>query len=331
MRVIQGLVLGLMVLLAVPSAWAAEKEPVTFDMAKWQVWLDEVRAEAGAKGIQQTILDQSLTGIEPIPRIIELDRRQPEFTLTFAQYVERVVPDRRVQKGRQMLAQHRALLDKVGKEIGVQPRFIVALWGIETDFGRLTGGFNVVNALATLAFDGRRSAYFRKELFDALQILDEGHITPEKMTGSWAGAMGQAQFMPSSFVNFAIDYDKDGRRDIWTTQADVFGSAANYLKRVGWKDDQTWGREVRLPAGFDASLAEAKEIKPIGAWQAMGVRNLDGSDLPKRQLPAQIVIPDGPEGRAFMAYDNFRATLRWNRSNYFALAVGLLSDRIGGN
>ncbi|MEK9944478.1 MAG: lytic murein transglycosylase [Alphaproteobacteria bacterium] len=331
MRAFLALALGLMVLLGAQGAWAAEKETVTFDMEKWRVWLEEVRTEASAKGIKPSIVDQALTGIDPIPRIIELDRRQPEFTLTFAQYIERVVPDRRVQKGRQMLAQHRALLEKVGNEIGVQPRFIVALWGIETDFGRLTGGFNVVNALATLAFDGRRSAYFRKELFDALQILDEGHIAPEKMTGSWAGAMGQAQFMPSSFVNFAIDYDKDGRRDIWTTQADVFGSAANYLKRVGWQDDQTWGREVRLPAGFDAALAEEKAMKPIGGWQALGVRNLDGSDLPTRQLPAHIVIPDGPEGRAFMVYDNFRATLRWNRSNYFALAVGLLSDRIGGN
>ncbi len=143
--------------------------------------------------------------------------------------------------------------------------------------------------------------------------------------------MGQPQFMPSSFLNFAIDYDEDGRRDIWTTQADVFGSAANYLKRVGWQDDQTWGREVRLPPGFDAGLAEAKAIKRTAEWQALGVRNLDGSALPSRQLDGQIVIPDGPEGRAFLVYDNFRATLRWNRSNYFALAVGLLSDRIGAN
>ncbi|MEQ8248640.1 MAG: lytic murein transglycosylase [Alphaproteobacteria bacterium] len=326
-----GQILGILVVLTTSSAWAAESEPVTFDMPAWRSWLDGVRAEATEKGIRPAILDESLNGIDPIPRVIELDRRQPEFTLTFAQYVERVVPAARVQKGRQVYAEHRELLESVGQRMGVQPRFIVALWGIETDFGRLTGGFNVVNALATLAFDGRRSDYFRKELFNALQILNEGHIAPSAMTGSWAGAMGQPQFMPSSFVNFAIDYDQDGRRDIWTTQADVFGSAANYLKRVGWNDDQTWGREVRLPSGFDAGLAEAKAIKRTAEWQAMGVRNLDGSALPNRQLDAQIVIPDGPEGRAFMVYDNFRATLRWNRSNYFALAVGLLSDRIGAN
>ena len=331
MRAVIGLVLGVTVWLATSVAGAADKEPVTFDLEKWRVWLEEVRTEASGKGIRQEIVDQALSDLDPIPRVIELDRRQPEFTLTFAQYIERVVPDGRVRKGRQVYGQHRALLEKVGKEIGVQPRFIVALWGIETDFGRLTGGFNVVNSLATLAFDGRRSAYFRKELFDALKILNEGHISPEKMTGSWAGAMGQPQFMPSSFVKFAIDYDKDGRRDIWTTQADVFGSAANYLRRVGWKDDQTWGREVRLPVGFDAALAEAKAMKPISGWQAVGVRNVDGGDLPSRELTAHIVIPDGVEGRAFMVYDNFRTTLRWNRSNYFALAVGLLSDRIGGN
>lgn len=326
-----GQMFGVLVWLTASTAWAAEQEPVTFDMQAWRVWLDGVRAEGVEKGVRPAILDEALAGIDPIPRVIELDRRQPEFTLTFAQYAERVVPPARVQKGRQVYAQHRALLESVGQRMGVQPRFIVALWGIETDFGRLTGGFNVVNALATLAFDGRRSTYFRKELFDALQILNEGHIEPSKMTGSWAGAMGQPQFMPSSFINFAIDYDEDGRRDIWTTQADVFGSAANYLKRVGWQDDQTWGREVRLPPGFDAGLAEAKAIKRTAEWQALGVRNLDGSALPSRQLDGQIVIPDGPEGRAFLVYDNFRATLRWNRSNYFALAVGLLSDRIGAN
>lgn len=326
-----GWAMGVVVMLAAAGAKAADDQPVTFDMAKWAVWLDGVRTEARGRGIAQPVLDVALGGIEPIPRVIELDRRQPEFTLTFAQYIERVVPAARVEKGRRAYADNRTLLDEVGAKIGVQPRFVVALWGIETDFGRVTGGFNVVNALATLAFDGRRSSYFRKELFDALHILDEGHIDAPNMMGSWAGAMGQAQFMPSSFVNFAVDYDGDGRRDIWTTRADVFGSAANYLKRVGWKDDQTWGREVRLPAGFDEALAKSNAIKKTADWQAMGVRNRDGSDLPARQLDAQIVIPDGIQGRAFMVYDNYRAILRWNRSHYFALAVGLLSDRIGGN
>ncbi len=327
-----GWVAGLLACFLTTSAWAADDKPeVVFDMAKWQVWLDGVREEARGRGIDEPILDQALSGIEPIKRVIELDRRQPEFTLTFQQYIDRVVPASRVQKGRAVFAENRAILEEVGAKIGVQPRFIVALWGIETDFGRVTGGFNVINALATLAFDGRRSTYFRKQLFDALHILDERHIAPQDMMGSWAGAMGQAQFMPSSFVNFAIDYDGDGRRDIWTTRADVFGSAANYLKRVGWQDDQTWGREVRLPNGFDSALADKDVLKPTGEWQALGVRRIDGGDLPARQLRAQIVLPDGPGGRSFMVYDNYRATLRWNRSHYFALAVGLLSDRIAGN
>lgn len=302
---------------------AAESPP--FDR-----WLEELRAEALERGISAQTLDAALTGIEPIPRVIELDRRQPEFTLTFQQYQERVVPQSRVQMGRRLLAEHRELLDEIGKKYGVQPRFIVALWGIETDFGRVTGGFSVIPALATLAHDGRRSSYFRRELLNALQILDEGHIAPEQMMGSWAGAMGQSQFMPSSFLNFAVDYDGDGRRDIWNTLPDVFASAANYLARSGWRDDQTWGRAVRLPAGFDRNLAGLDTRKSIDRWQALGVRNPDGSNLPGRQLSASIIIPDQenqPE-TAFMVYENFRTTLKWNRSNYFALAVGLLSDAI---
>ncbi|MFU8819676.1 MAG: lytic murein transglycosylase [Desulfurivibrio sp.] len=293
-------------------------------------WLQELRVEALQRGIRAETLDAALTGVEPIPRVIELDQQQPEFTLTFQQYRDRVVPQSRIEMGRKRLADHHELLTEIGKKFGVQPRFIVALWGIETDFGRITGGFPVIASLATLAHDGRRSAYFRRELFNALQILDEGHITPDKMRGSWAGAMGQSQFMPSSFLNFAVDYDGDGRRDIWQTQADVFASAANYLARSGWRDDQTWGRAVRLPAGFNRDLTGLETRKPIGQWQALGVRQPDGAALPARQLSASIIIPD-PENSpelAFMVYENFRTTLKWNRSNNFALAVGLLSDAI---
>jgi len=245
-RAFLALALGLMVLLGAQGAWAAEKETVTFDMEKWRVWLEEVRTEASAKGIKPSIVDQALTGIDPIPRIIELDRRQPEFTLTFAQYIERVVPDRRVQKGRQMLAQHRALLEKVGNEIGVQPRFIVALWGIETDFGRLTGGFNVVNALATLAFDGRRSAYFRKELFDALQILDEGHIAPEKMTGSWAGAMA------GPIHALELCELRDRLRQGWAAR---YLDDASRRVRLGGQLSQTGGLAGRSDLGPRSALA----------------------------------------------------------------------------
>ena len=305
-------------------------QPGNAAQAPFAEWLEGLRSEALERGIRAETLDAALAGVEPIPRVIELDRRQPEFTLTFQQYRDRVVPRTRIEMGRKLLAEHHELLSEIGKKYKVQPRFVVALWGIETDFGRITGGFPVVASLATLAHDGRRSDYFRRELFNALQILDEGHISPEKMQGSWAGAMGQSQFMPSSFINFAVDYDGDGRRDIWNTTADVFASAANYLAKSGWRDDQTWGRAVRLPAGFDRNLTGLDTRKTIGAWQALGVRQFDGGDLPARQLKASIIIPDAdnsPE-TAFMVYENFRTTLKWNRSNYFALAVGLLSDAI---
>ena len=293
-------------------------------------WLTDLRAEAAAKGISAPTLDAALNGIEPIPRVIELDRKQPEFTLTFADYMKRVVSQDRIAKARRNFSENKALLTKIGRQFGVQPRFIVALWGIETDFGRLTGGFSVVPALATLAFDGRRSAYFRKELLNALKIIDGGHITAEAMKGSWAGAMGQCQFMPSSFLNFAVDADGDGRKDIWTTKADVFGSAANYLARSGWRDDLTWGRPVRLPAGFDPALADLKVRKPLSEWQRLGVRRADGRDLPTRDLPASVILPDGPGGPAFVVYDNFEAILKWNRSTYFASAVGSLADALKG-
>ena len=307
------------------STAQAQETVVDFD-----VWLDGVRSEAVGRGISERIIAAALTGIAPIPRIIELDRAQPEFTLTFEQYLERVVPEARVAKGRQMLDANRALLDEVGATYGVQPRFIVALWGIETDFGRLTGGFSVVEALATLAYDGRRSEFFRNELFDALQILNEGHISPAAMTGSWAGAMGQSQFMPSSFLGYAQDYDKDGRRDIWTTKADVFASAANYLANYGWASDQTWGREVRLPGAFDPALIGLEVKRSLSKWQGLGVRRADGSDLPVRDMAGSIVLPDGEGGRAFLVYGNFETILRWNRSTYFGIAVGRLADRIAG-
>lgn len=294
-------------------------------------WLDALRSEALAEGISKATLDASLTGIAPIPRVIELDRHQPESTMTFEQYLSRVVNDRRVSLGRQKYAEHRELLTEVGKRFGVQPRFIVALWGIETNFGSNTGGFPVIEALATLAYDGRRSSYFRRELLHALQILEEGHIAPKAMMGSWAGAMGQSQFMPSSFRNFAYDYDSDGHKDIWGTQADVFASAANYLSKVGWREDLTWGRQVKLPEGFNVLHADLKVKKQISEWQKLGVRRLDGRALPNRKIDASIVLPDGPGGRAYMVYDNYRAIMRWNRSLYFATSVGTLADRIAAN
>ena len=317
-RVFATIVLGSIV---VPNlVWGAGEE--------FGPWLDGVRGEALDRGIKQTTIDQALTGLKQIPRVIELDRRQPEFTLTFKQYMARVVPKKRVLKGRALIEKHRVLLQQVAAKHGVQARFIVALWGIESDFGRLTGGFKVVPALATLAFDGRRSAFFRAQLFHALTILDQGHITVDRMTGSWAGAMGQPQFMPSSFVNFATDHDGDGRIDIWSTPADVFGSAANYLSRSGWRDDITWGRAVQVPEGFSPFDFGLKTSKPLPQWQQLGVRRADGGDLPPRRVEASIIEAEEGKGPTFAIYQNFRTILKWNRSTFFALAVGHLADRL---
>lgn len=292
-------------------------------------FLDGVRSEARARGLKEATISSALDGLAPIERVVELDRRQPEFTLTFDQYMRRVVSAQRVEKGRARLAEHRGILDRVARAYRVQPRFIVALWGIETDFGRVRGSFPIIAALATLAHDGRRSRYFRKELFNALTIIDQGHISARAMIGSWAGAMGQNQFMPSSFLRYAVDHDGDGRRDIWTNRADVFASTANYLREVGWRDDQTWGRPVRLPSGFAPELLGLKTRKGLAAWQELGVRRADGTDLPGRNLAASILRP-GEDGPPFAVYDNYRAILKWNRSHLFAVAVGSLADRIAG-
>ncbi|MBM3533599.1 MAG: lytic murein transglycosylase [Alphaproteobacteria bacterium] len=297
----------------------------------FSTWLRQFRAEAIERGIRADTLDRSLAGIQPIPRVIELDRRQPETTLTFGQYIERVINDRRVETGRQMLVTHKDLLEQVSTRFRVQPRFIVALWGIETDFGRITGDFPIIAALATLAHDGRRSSFFRGELLNALRMVDRGLVEPQRMRGSWAGAMGQSQFMPSSFLAYAVDYDGDGKPDLWSSQSDVFASIANYLAKTGWKGDETWGRAVRVPAALDRSQFDLKVEKPVSEWASLGVRRADGGELPSRDLSASIVQPGGAGGPSYLVYTNYKTIMRWNRSLYFATAVGQLADRISGS
>ncbi|MGQ4808693.1 Tn3 family transposase TnXax1 [Candidatus Entotheonellaceae bacterium PAL068K] len=272
-----------------------------------------------------------MTGLQPLPRVIELDRKQLEYTMTLTDYLQRVVSPARVQHGKRRFKTHRELLARVSAAHGVQPRFVVALWGIESDYGRAMGGFPVIAALATLAHDGRRSTFFRGELLHALQILDQGHIQPQTMMGSWAGAMGQSQFMPSSFRQYAIDYNGDGRRDIWTSLGDIFASIANYLARTGWRGNRTWGRRVTLLADIDPALAGLNVQKPLPAWQQLGIRRADGSDLPRQPLQASLLLPEGPKGPAYLVYQNFRTLLKWNRSHYFALAVGKLADALRDN
>jgi membrane-bound lytic murein transglycosylase B len=207
---------------------------------------------------------------------------------------------------------------------------IVALWGVETDFGRLPGNFSIVNSLATLAYEGRRADLFRGELLEALRILDDGDVTVRAMRGSWAGAMGQVQFMPSTFRRYAVDFNGDGKRDIWNSRADALASAANYLAQIGWVKRQSWGREVAVPAALNRDLIGLEQRKTLAEWHKLGVRRKDGGDLPKFDLTASLIQPSNSNGRAFLVYDNFRVIMQWNRSTYFGTAVGLLADGIGG-
>ncbi len=325
--------------LALAGCAASAEEPVVSASAAgmsvgvnegFATFLTGVRAEALENGIRPEILDSALTSVQHIDRVIELDRKQPEFTLSFQEYLGRIVTPARVEEGRRKLAENRVLLTEIEKRFGVQPRFVVALWGIETGFGKNTGGMSVVSSLATLAYDGRRSKYFRSELMNALTILNQGHITPNAMIGSWAGAMGQCQFMPSTFLKFAVDWDGDGKRNIWTNRSDALASAANYLSSEGWRGDQTWGRAIQLPKGFDPKLIGVDTRKSLAQWNALGVRGADGKPLPVRDLEGSVVLAETGKGPAFLVYDNFRTIMKWNRSTFFALAAGHLADRIGG-
>ena len=293
-------------------------------------WLQTIREEAIRAGVEKLVLDEALENIAYRPRIIELDRSQPEGRQSFEEYLQKVISTNRILGAQQRLSNQEELLNEIAQNYHVQNRFVVALWGLESDFGRFTGGFPVIDALATLAFDGRRGEFFLSELIQALLILDNGDIDFLNMNGSWAGAMGQCQFMPSSYQRYAIDYNQDGRRDIWSTKEDIFASIANYLHVLGWKDDQTWGREVILPLNFDFDSTGLETIKPINVWQEIGIRRIDGRNLPARSLDASIILPDGINGRAFMVYNNFRTLLKWNRSIYFALSVGILADDMIG-
>jgi membrane-bound lytic murein transglycosylase B len=299
--------------------------PATSDFSQW---LYEFRKTALEQGISGRTLDRALAGLAPIDRVIELDRRQPEGRMTFAQYRERVVHRERIVRGGEMLREHESLLGRIRERYGVPPQIVVALWGIESNYGETMGSFSVVGSLATLAWEGRRASFFRKELLSALQILEKGDVDPEHMFGSWAGAMGQCQFMPSTFLAYAVDHDGDGRRDIWQTVPDVLASMANYLYRSGWRDGYIWGREVTVPRGLDRSHFGLDSRASLASWQRRGVRTRSGSSLPDVAIEASLVGPDEGDGPAFLVYNNFRTLMVWNRSTYFALSVGLLADAI---
>jgi membrane-bound lytic murein transglycosylase B len=303
-------------------------------------FLAGVRTEALTHGIRQEILDDALGHIEePLPVVIERDRAQAESVLPLERYVSRLLTPKKIKAGREVLDRHRALLDQVGERYGVPPRIIVGIWGLESNFGRFSGIRPTIAALATLAWDPRRAAFFRGELFAALEILNRGDIELSEMRGSWAGAMGQAQFMPSSFLRFAEDFDGDGRRDIWSTPADVFASIANYLKGHGWIVGQTWGREVKVSAEIARRITNSVERRngtcqatrdmtialPIARWQELGVRLPGGQALPAKAPDASLV---SGATRHFLVYRNYDVLLDYNCAHSYAVSVALLGDAI---
>jgi len=311
---------------AVPLAGAL---PPPAPGASFAAFLAGVRSEARDHGIAARTLDQALGGLQPNLKVIDLDRHQPEFNLTWQQYRSRIVSDARVARGRQFYAESRPLLAQVAARYGVPAGVVMGIWGLESNFGQATGGFNVIDALATLSWEGRRAAFFRSELMDALRILDHGDIAPTQMTGSYAGAMGQTQFMPDSFLKYAVDWRGTGRRDIWGDLGCVFASTANYLAREGWQADRSWGDAVTAPAGLSPYQIGREHLLPVSEWTRLGVRRIDGGALRGAAGSAALTLPGGAGGDAFLAYHpNFRAIRRYNPSDFYCISVGLLGDRI---
>lgn len=328
------------------AVWAVEKI-VPDNPQSFSDWLIDLKAEALTKNISAETFDGAFAGVQPDPKVIRLDRHQPEFTQTYFQYISKRVSQTRIKNGRVKVAENTDALKMVAQKIGVQQRFIAGIWGMETNYGSYSGGYNVIRSLATLAYDMRRPTYFRTQLIKALNILQEGHVTADNFKGSWAGAMGQGQFMPSSFFAYAYDFDGDGKKDIWDNKSDVFGSIANYLKEHGWQSNRTWGRQVMLPDDVDGLWQKVRQTEKVKycrralkdhskqftlpQWQEMGLRTIYGSDLPAVTDPdfkASLIMPAGPDGPAFLTYRNFRAILSYNCSNFYALGVSLLADEL---
>jgi peptidoglycan lytic transglycosylase B len=294
----------------------------------FQNFLNGLRADARRAGISPATLDHALAGVQPNQKVLDRASHQPEFTMTWAQYRAMLITDQRIANGRAAYAQNRALLQRVRDRFGVEPGVITGIWGLESSFGTGMGDFHVIEALATLSWEGRRTSFFRSELIAALRILDHGDVSPAHMLGSYAGAMGQPQFMPSSYLRYAVDFEGHGRRDIWTSKPDVLGSIANYLAQSGWRNGESWGQPVTLPAGYARVATGRDERRPLAEWTRLGVRPADGRPLPRGDASAAVVQPDGPGGEAFLVYANFAAIRRYNPSDYYALVVGLLGDAI---
>ena len=321
------------------SAQAVVPAPAETPRPEFSEFVDRLKEQALAKGVSAATVEAALTGLEPLEVVVERDRTQAETVLTIDQYLQRRLTRNFVRTGIEQSRLHRKSLTAISRKYGTSSKVIVAIWGMESNYGRFTGTRPTVQALATLAWDGRRGAFFTAELISALEILDKGYIELEQMKGSWAGAMGQTQFMPSSYLAHAQDYDGDGRRDIWTTLPDVFASIANYLKAYGWVDGQVWGREVKLPRGGFAPLVQSVGLRqsgcrasremtvplPLAKWQSLGVRTASGAALPKVNRGASLL---NAGSKTYLVYGNYDALLGYNCAHAYALAVGLLSDRI---
>jgi membrane-bound lytic murein transglycosylase B len=331
------------VLLAAPlvaqNGTVPAPEPPPDPKLEFSVWLTDLVADARARGFSDDLIAQTLSGVEPLHRVIQADRNQAELNPGFSRYLSSRLTPTMVRQGRAMATQHRTLLGRIESQYGVPRRILLAIWGNETRYGRVTGRTPVFQALATLAWEPRRADYFRGELFNALTMVDRRYIDARSMTGSWAGAMGQTQFMPSSYLQYAVDFDNDGRRDIWKSTPDALGSIANYLRGYGWRDDFTWGREVRVSAEAKARIEAELSKRPAGCyavrnmtervplarWRAFGVTRVDGGPLPEAEVAAGLV--DVGE-RQFLAYPNYDALLGYNCAHYYALSVALLGDEI---
>ena len=313
---------------ASPTITRAEEPTPQLSFSEWR---DLLRSDAMAAGVSPQVFDRAFAGITPNPSVIRADSSQPEFSRPVWEYIEGAVSSQRVDQGRSLLAKERLTLDKIEQRYQVNRETLVAIWGGESNFGGNIGNFNVVRSLATLAYEGRRQVFWRSQLLAVLQILQHGDVSPEKLVGSWAGAMGQTQFMPTTYNEHAVDFDGDGKRDVWYSSADALGSAAHYLQQSGWKFNQPWGFEVRLPSEFDYSHAAPEVSRTLSQWQTLGVRPAFGS-MPSvnADAKASLLLPAGHRGPAFLVFSNFRSILRYNNSTSYALAIGLLSDALRG-
>lgn len=301
--------------------------PVFSGQENWNQWVAGVRQEALAEGVSPAVFDAAFADIhEPSRQVKGLLHSQPEHRLTFTKYRSSRVDSYRIAIGRQEYKKNQALLDEIARHYGVDPCFILSFWGLESSYGSYMGNFPVIKSLATLAYDSNRRDFFHKELLLALHILNDGHVTLARFKGEWAGASGQPQFLPSSWVKYAVDYDGDGHKDIWSSKADVFASIANYMKINGWRTGEPWAIYVKLPTNFDMKLEGKATVKPVSEWNALGVRTDKGEPLPDQALQASIIQPYG--GPVFLAYPNYRMILRYNNSIYYAGAIGYLADKI---